>query len=471
MSDDRSLFDISRALSLEFRDSLPARPVHATADLAQLRAALRLPLPEAGEPPVAVLENFAAAMDPGIIGSAGPRYFGFVIGGSYPIAVATDWLVSAWDQNTGTFSVSPANAVAEEAVAEWVLDLLHLPPTASVGFVTGGQMANTSGLAAARHGVLRRTGWDVEERGLHGAPRVLVIASAETHATILVALRYLGFGSGTLVTVPTDSEGRMIAKDLKTALRAVDGPAIVCAQAGNVNTGSFDPIAEIVDLAHAHNAWVHVDGAFGLWAAASEKYRPLLAGFERADSWATDAHKWLNVPYDCGIVICADAAAHRAAHSIQASYLEQSRGAERDPFDYTPEFSRRGRALPLYTTLRALGRRGVAELVERCCAHAALFRDLLREEPGVRILADVVLNQLLVRFSDDDAITRATIEGTQQDGICWLSGTTWHGVAAMRISVSNWSTTEVDVRMSAEAILSAYRRVGSVKAGRARLSS
>ncbi|MHB0970599.1 MAG: pyridoxal phosphate-dependent decarboxylase family protein [Thermoanaerobaculia bacterium] len=463
MNDDRELFDISRSLALEFRKSLATRPVHATANLAQLRAALRLRLPEAGEPPAEVLEKFAAAMEPGIIGSAGPRYFGFVIGGSYPLATATDWLVSAWDQNTGTYSVSPANAVAEEAVAEWVLELLHLPSTASVGFVTGGQMANTSALAAARHGVLRRAGWDVEERGLHGGPRVRIIATAETHATIIVALRYLGFGSGSLVSVPTDSQGRMITKDLKTALRDVEGPVIVCAQAGNVNTGSFDPIGDIVDLAHAHNAWVHVDGAFGLWAAASEKYRHLLAGFERADSWATDAHKWLNVPYDCGIVICADAAAHRAAHNIQASYLVQSTGAERDPFDYTPEFSRRGRALPLYTTLRALGRRGVEELVDRCCAHAALFRDLLKEEPGVRILADVVLNQVLVRFRDDDAITRATIEGVQQDGICWLSGTTWHGIAAMRISVSNWSTTEEDVRMSAEAILSAYRRVATAK--------
>ena len=456
-----SLLDEARKLATTFIESLPTRPVHATASVDQLRAALKRPLPEEMRDPHEVLRELAANADAGIIGSAGPRYFGYVIGGSHPIAVGADWLSSAWDQNAGIYSTSPMNSVIEEAVREWVLELLDLPRSAGVGYVTGGQMANTTSLAAARHEVLRRVGWDVELHGLQGAPRITVVVSAEAHITIYAALRFLGLGSENVLKVDTDEQGRMIASKFNETIEQCDGPIIVCTQAGNVNTGSFDPIDEIVAAAHRRNAWVHVDGAFGLWASASPHYRHLVKGFAAADSWATDAHKWINVPYDCGMTIVANASAHRAALAVTASYLEQSAGAERDCIDWVPEFSRRARAIPLYATLQFLGRDGVADLVERCCRHASRFAQLLGEEKGVEILNDVVLNQTLVRFHaegmDSDALTRATVKRVQDDGVCWLSGTTWKNVAAMRISVSNWSTTEADVEMSAAAILSAYR--------------
>ena len=445
---------LSRAAAhaARFLAALPERHVGARADRDALRRALAVPLSDDGEDAAAVIDALADGAEPGIIGSAGPRYFGFVIGGSLPVALAADWLTSAWDQNTGLFATSPANSVCEEIAVEWLLDLLNLPRDAGVGFVTGCQMANFTALAAARHGVLRKAGWNVETHGLYGAPRVHIVMGAEAHVTIHTSLRMLGFGTQHTV-VPADEQGRMRADALRDALAAIDGPLVVCAQAGNVNTGAVDPLREIAEAVHGRGGWLHVDGAFGLWARASSAKRALLGGAELADSWATDAHKWLNVPYDNGIVIVRDALAHRASMAVTAEYLEHSGGKERDPFEFTPEFSRRARGFTVYAALRHLGRRGVEALVDRCCARAAQMAELLRRDPRVRILNDVVLNQVLVRFGDSDELTRATIARAQREGTCWMAGTTWHGLGAMRISVSNWMTGEEDIERSAEAIL------------------
>jgi glutamate/tyrosine decarboxylase-like PLP-dependent enzyme len=328
-----------------------------------------------------------------------------------------------------------------------------------VGFVTGCQMANFTALAAARHGVLRRAGWDVEADGLQGAPRVNLVASAESHVTIDVAARYLGFGTRAIRRVASDGQGRMRADELRTLLAGLEGPTIICAQAGNVNTGAFDPLPEIAQLARERGAWLHVDGAFGLWARCSGAQRALAEGIDLADSWATDAHKWLNVPYDCGVVIVRDRGDHRAAMSSSAAYLIQTGGTERDPTDWVPEFSRRARSVPVYATLRTLGRDGVEALVANGCARAKQIAALLAAEAGIRILNDVVLNQVLVRFADDDDTTRRVVTGVQDEGTCWLSGTVWHGLAAMRISVSNWATSEDDAARSAAAIVRVFRAI------------
>jgi glutamate/tyrosine decarboxylase-like PLP-dependent enzyme len=470
VTEDRLLVRVAD-LARHFLESLPQRPVGARADLSSLRRALGGPLSAEGADPVNVVEHLAAAADPGLVASAGPRYFGFVIGGSLPAALAADWLASAWDQDAGLYACGPAAAVVEEVAAGWLLDLLALPPTASVGLVTGGQMANFTGLAAARHAVLARAGWDVEEDGLTGAPAVNVVIGDEAHVTILTALRMLGLGSRRAVRVATDGQGRMRADELRRALAPLQGPTIVCAQAGNVNTGAFDPVGEIADATHERDGWVHVDGAFGLWAAASRELSHHTRGVERADSWATDGHKWLNVPYDCGIAIVRDPAAHKTAMTLRAAYLVQSTGAERDPQDWTPEFSRRARGFTVYAALKSLGRDGVASLVERCCRLARRMADRLAAAPGVRILNEVALNQVLVRFepagtADHDAFTKAVIARVQREGTCWMAGTRWHGMDAMRISVSNWSTADADIDRSAEAILAAAR----AEAGQGRAS-
>lgn len=449
----------AHAHATDFLHGLPERFVGARAGREEMLAALDVPLPESGEDPAAVLDLLAAQAERGASACAAPRYFGFVVGGSLPVALAADWLVSTWDQNAGIHVISPLAAALEETATRWLLDLFDLPRDSGVGFVTGCQMAHFTCLAAARHGVLRRLGWDVEADGLHGAPRIHVVASAESHVTVDVALRYLGIGTLAQVTVESDEQGRMRVDHLRALLPTLQGPVIVCAQAGNVNTGAFDPLREIAEIAGTHGAWLHVDGAFGLWARASDGKRALADGIELADSWATDAHKWLNVPYDSGVAIVRHAEDHRAAMTSTAAYLIQTAGAERDAVDWCPEFSRRARGIPVHAALRALGRDGVAALVDRCCTHARRFAELLAAEPGVRILSDVVLNQVLVRFDDDDEATREVIVGVQQDGTCWVSGTTWHGVAAMRISVSNWATTDDDVAVSAAAMLSVYRRL------------
>jgi len=436
---------------------LAERPVGASAGLADLRAALSVPLPERGTSPEEVVEELARAAEPGLVASAGPRYFGFVIGGSHPAALGADWLVSAWDQNPGLYAASPAVAVIEETAARWVLELLSLPPTASVGFVTGAHMANFTALAAARHEVLRRAGWEVEEWGLEGAPPLHVLVGAEAHVSIAGALRLLGFGAGRIRTIPADGQGRMRTRPLAEALKGMQGSVIVAAQAGNVNSGAFDPLDEIADLTAERGAWLHVDGAFGLWAAVSEGLRPLVAGSGRADSWATDAHKWLNVPYDCGIVAVAHPAAHRAAMGLDASYLGAREDERRNGQDWVPELSRRARAVPVYAVLRALGREGVADLIERSCRLARRMAGALDGRAGARVVNEVVLNQVLVRFEppggDADGFTRAVIARVQADGTCWLGGARWKGMEVMRISIVNWSTTEADVDRSAEAIL------------------
>jgi glutamate/tyrosine decarboxylase-like PLP-dependent enzyme len=449
------VLDDAARLAHEFIDGLPDRPAGERATLEELREALGRPLTPDGEDPRTVIADLAQDADPGLVASAGPRYFGFVIGGSVPAALAADWLVSTWDQNAGGYTPAPSLTVAEEVAGRWVRELLGLPQGASVGFVTGCQMAHFTCLAAARHAVLRDAGWDVEADGLQGAPEITVIAGESAHVTIPVACRMLGLGGQRVRLVPADDQGRMIASELQAALGQASGPTIVCAQAGDVNTGAIDPLAEIVDACRAHEAWCHVDGAFGLWAAASPSRRPLLDGFQRADSWATDGHKWLNVPYDCGIAIVADANAHRTAMTSSAAYIPPHDDDMPWGYDWNPEYSRRARGVPVYAALRSLGRHGVAALVDRCCDHAHRMADLLAAADGVEVLNDVVLNQVAVRFSDDDDVTSEVIARVQRDGTCWLSGSTLRGRGIMRISVSGWQTTEADVERSAAAILAA----------------
>ncbi|MDD2452410.1 MAG: aspartate aminotransferase family protein [Synergistales bacterium] len=444
--------------SIRWLEALPFRRVGPWASAEELRKSLGGSLNEEGMNPSEVLSFFSQEAEPGLTGSPGPRYFGFVTGGALPASLAADWLSSAWDQNAVLAVSSPAASAAEDIVSEWVLDLLGLPPESSVGFVTGCQMANFTCLAAARHEVLRRSGWDVEKDGLQGAPRVTVIAGEEAHATLLVALRMLGLGTGNVISVPVDGQGRMVPEKAEEALKTASGPVILCLQAGNVNTGSFDPCAEIIPAAREKGAWVHVDGAFGLWGRVLPSLDHHTRGIELADSWATDAHKWLNVPYDSGIAIVRNGAAHRASMALNAPYYIAGEGEVRDPSQWVPESSRRARAFPLYCGLKSLGRKGVLEMVEQNCRQARLMASLLSDDPMVTILNDVVLNQVLVRFScpgsDSDAFTRMVTAAVQEEGTCWAGGSVWKGMAAMRISVSNWATSDDDITRSADAIRS-----------------
>jgi glutamate/tyrosine decarboxylase-like PLP-dependent enzyme len=446
MSDLRDLLGLTAEIAADFHETLDERPVYPRATLAELREALGGVLPEGPTPPRQVVADLAAAADPGLVAEPGGRYFGFVIGGAVPAALAADWLATAWDQNAGLYVGGPAAAVVEDVAAAWLKELFGLPPHASFGFVTGGQMANTTSLAAARNHVLASAGWDVEADGLHGAPRVRVVVGAQRHGTIDRALRLLGLGAPSEV-VAADDQGRMRADELRLG----DEPTIVCAQAGEVNTGAFDPLDAIADAcAAAPNAWLHVDGAFGLWAAAVPSLRHLVRGVERADSWATDAHKWLNVPYDCGVLFCAHPHAHSGAMSGRAAYLVYGE-EERDQMDWNPESSRRARGFAVYAALRSLGRSGIVDLVERCCAHARAFADGVREL-GAEVLNDVVLNQVLFRFATDEETDRV-LAAVQASGEAWMGGTVWDGRRAIRISVSNWQTTDADV----ERTLAAYR--------------
>lgn len=435
----------------DFLDSLDDRPVAARVDAAGVRDALGGPLPEHGEDPTAVIDALAAGVEPGLVATAGPRHFGFVIGGALPAALAADWLVSAWDQNSAFHALSPAAAAIEEITSAWTVDVLGLPARASVGFVTGGQGANTTCLAAARHAVLAKAGWDVEGDGLIGAPPIGILCGEQAHATIDTALRLLGLGGNTAVRVAADDQGRMRPDALDDALARSSGPTIVCAQAGNVATGAFDAFEPIAEACAAHGAWLHVDGAFGLWAAATPSLRHLTKGVDRADSWAIDAHKWLNVPYDGAMAIVADADAHIAAMSLAGPYLVADAG-QRDGTNYVPESSRRARAVPIYAALRSLGRAGVAEIVDRNCAGARRMAERLAAIPGTHILNDVVLNQVLIQLPGGDDANRAAVAAVQRDGTCWLGGTTWNGQYVLRVSVSNWATTDDDIDRSADAI-------------------
>ena len=399
------VLDDAARLARAFIDTLPSRPVHARAEIGELRTALGRPLAEDGEDPREVIAALARDVEPGVVASAGPRYFGFVIGGALPAAVAADWLTSAWDQNAGGYVVAPALSVAEEVAAGWLRELLGLPTSCGIGFVTGCQMAHVTCLAAARHSVLRDSGWDVEANGLQGAPELRVFAGEQAHVTVKVACRILGLGAERIRFVAVDDQARMRPDALRAALAEHDGPKIVCAQAGEINSGSFDPFAEIVAICHEAGAWCHIDGAFGLWAALSPSRRHLLDGFERADSWATDAHKWLNVPYDCGIAAVADASAHRAAMTSSSAYIPSHDDDIPWGFDWTPEFSRRARGLAVYAALRSLGRSGVRQMIDGCCDHAQRMAQALSRHDGVEVLNDVVLDQVVVRFEDSDEVT------------------------------------------------------------------
>jgi glutamate/tyrosine decarboxylase-like PLP-dependent enzyme len=418
----------------------PAAAVHALDRLDEA-------LPTTRQDDAAVLALLDEVASPATVATSGGRFFGFVIGGSLPATLAANWLAGAWDQNAGGVIQSPAAARLEEVATRWLLDVLALPAGCAAGFVTCATMANLSALAAARHALLARKGWDVEKDGLFGAPPIRVVVGEEVHVSVLKALGLVGLGRDRVVRVPVDGHGRMRAD----ALPPLDDHTIVCLQAGNVNTGAFDPAETIVPHAQRAGAWVHVDGAFGLWAAAAPARAHLLAGYADADSWATDAHKWLNVPYDSGIVFVREPQYLRAAMSTSAAYLV--RGERRDPYDYTPEFSRRARGVEVWAALRSLGREGLADLVERSCRHASRFADGLRRA-GCTILNDVVINQVLVSFGDPET-TRRVIAAVQADGTCWVGGTVWQGHTAMRISVSSWATTDDDVSQSLAAIVRA----------------
>jgi len=447
VSEMRDLLGLTADIASDFVETLDDRPVLGPVDVDALRESLGGPLPESPSDPRVVIAELAANADPGIAAMPASRWFGFVIGGSVPASLAADWLTSTWDQNAGLFAPTPAAAIVEEVAGAWLRDLLGIPAHASFGFFTGCQMAHVTALASARAHLLHEAGWDVARDGLYGAPRIRVYAGAKRHVTLDRALRLLGMGAP--IVVPADDQGRMRVEEL----RVDGGPAIVCAQIGEVNTGACDDVNAIVDAARAAGAWVHVDGAFGLWAAAAPSRRHLVAGCERADSWATDAHKWLNVPYDSGVAFCAHPEAHRAAMGVHAEYLVHDE-SNRDPMDFNPEFSRRARAFPVYAAIRQLGRSGIAEIVERNCACARRFADELRRVPGVEVLNDVVLNQVLLRFEDDER-TNAAMAAVQESGEAWMSGTTWDGRAAIRLSVSNWQTTDADVERTVAAFAAA----------------
>lgn len=438
--------------SINYRQRIDQRAVAPEAQALANLQSFREALPEEGTSAHETLAKLDELGSPAAIAMTGPRYFGFVIGGSTPVSLAANWLVSAWDQNAAMHEVTPAVAIIEQVALGWMLDLLGLPAKSGAAFVTGATLANFTALTAARNKVLETVGWDARADGLFGAPEISVVVGAEAHPTLLKSLAMLGLGEKRVITVAVDDQGRMRAEELPS----LSGPTIVCTQLGNINTGSFDPLDKICDWAGKTGAWVHVDGAFGLWAAASPQLRELCVGLERADSWATDAHKWLNVPYDCGIAFVRSAASLKSAMSITADYLITD-SEHRNPADYTPELSRRARGVDVWAALRTMGRSGIAALVERCCRHARRFAEGL-SAAGFEILNEVVLNQVLVSFGDEQTTLRV-VDAIQTDGTCWCGSTVWQGRTALRISVSNWSTTDADVATSLEAMIRLARDV------------
>lgn len=452
------LFRRAADLASVFRRDVPGRLQRPEQTYGEALQSWQAPTPERGTDATTVIDELAGLAGPGLHASTGPRFYGWVIGASHPVGVAADWLTSAWGQNAGNHTASPAAAAAETVAEKWLLDILRLPPTASLGFVTGATVANFVCLAAARGEVLRRAGWDVERDGLFGAPAVTVLIGEEAHATVFSALQFLGFGYDRAVRVASDDQGAMLPAALEKALSAcAAGPTIVITQAGQINTGAFDPHGKLVPLARARGAWVHVDGAFGLWARASIAHAPLADGVELADSWAADGHKWLQTPYDCGYAIVRDAEAHRRAMVIAASYLPSVGEGERDPSHFVPELSRRARGFATWAMLRHLGRAGIAAMVDRHCRLARLIAERASAEPGIAVLNDVVLNQAILRFGDDDARTLATIARLQADGVAYAGGAKWRGKWVMRISVSGWPTTDDDALRTADAIVAAWR--------------
>jgi glutamate/tyrosine decarboxylase-like PLP-dependent enzyme len=449
MSDVRELLRRTAEIAADYVESLDERPVFPDVTPEQLREALGGPLPDEPLDPAQVVVELAEHAGPGVVATGSGRYFGFVIGGGLPAALAADWLTSAWDQNAGLYAAGPSASIVEQVTRDWLLELLGLPGEASIGFVTGTQVAHVTGLAAARWHVLDDAGWDVGREGLAGGPRVRILVGEKRHVTVDRALRLLGLG--TPETVAADDQGRMRVDALADALEGASGPTIVCAQAGEVNTGAFDPLPEIAAACRDARAWLHVDGAFGIWAAVSPRFRHLVAGVELADSWTTDAHKWLNVPYDSGIVMCAHPESHRNAMTVSASYLIMDEGTRRvrDEMDWVPEFSRRARGFAVYAALRSLGRRGVQDLVECCCDAAARFAGRIAELDGVEVLNEVVLNQVLFRFESDER-TDEVLRQVQESGRVWLSGTTWDGRKAIRVSVSNWQTGDEEIDLAVD---------------------
>ncbi|TLY58228.1 MAG: aspartate aminotransferase family protein [Gammaproteobacteria bacterium] len=445
-----AILDDAARRARAYLDNLDRRSVAPSAAATSALSRLDEPLPRQPGDPAETLGLLDRLVSPATLAMAGPRFFGFVIGGALPVTLAANWLAGAWDQNAALYEVTPGVSRLEEVALRWLIELFELPPGTGAGFVTGATVANFTALAAARHVVLAKAGWNVEADGLFGAPRITVITGAEAHPTLLKSLGMLGLGRGRIVRVPVDGQGRMRAG----ALPPISGPTIVCLQAGNVNTGSFDPFEPLIESAHAAGAWVHIDGAFGLWAKAAPTLRQLARGVEHADSWATDAHKWLNVPCDSGLAFARDPHALRAAMAITAEYLPTA-SPHRNPCDFTPELSRRARGVEVWAALRSLGRVGLAELFERNCRQARRFAEGLRAA-GHAVLNDVVLNQVLVAFGDAER-TRQVIARLQQEGTCWCGGTVWQGQTAMRISVSSWATTDDDVERSLDAMLRVAR--------------
>ncbi len=442
----RSLLNESAERAISYLENIDQRGIAPDPDAVHALHALDEPLQEERTDPHNILRILDEFCSPATMATTSGRFFGYVIGGSLPVTLAANWLAGAWDQNTGLYTVTPATAHIEQVALSWLVDLFGLPPESGGAFVTGATVANLCGLATGRHVVLNRAGWDVEADGLFGAPPITVIVGEEAHPVLFKALGLLGLGRKRVILVPTDEQGRVRVDDLPK----ISGPTIVCLQAGNINTGAFDPFEPIIDLVHAAGGWVHVDGAFGLWAAATPSLAHLTAGVAQADSLATDAHKYLNVPYDSGLAFVRQPDALRAAMAITADYLP-TESTERNPSDYTPELSRRARGVEVWAALKYLGKNGIAEMIEGTCRHARRFADELSAS-GYKILNDVVLNQVLVSFGDSRT-TELIIEDIQKDGTCWMGGTKWHGHTAMRISVSSWATTDEDVDMSLEAIL------------------
>lgn len=467
---DLAVLGRATELALSYLGSLETAPVGTTVPLAELRGRLALPLADAGLDPTEVIDHLAAATEGALLGSAGGRFFGWVIGGGLPAAVAADWLTTVWDQNAGLYACSPAAAVIEEVCGAWLKDLLGLPATASFALVTGCQMAHVTCLAAARHALLARAGWDVNRDGLAGAPPIRVLTSQEVHGTTVRALKLLGFGTAAIQVLPADATHRLAPETLAAALSVSPSPAIVVLQAGDVNCGVFDPFLELIPIAHRAGAWVHVDGAMGSWANAAPQRRHLLRGVEIADSWATDGHKWLNVPYDCGYAFVAHPEHHRAGMEHRASYLVHAADV-RDELDWTPEHSRRARGFATYAALRQLGRGGVADLVERCCRLAGEIVERVGALDGAEVVAAPIINQGLLRFLDlrpeaanvdHDVMTDRVITAINRSGQAFFSGTTWHGQRCMRVSVSNWRTTAGDVDRVVAAVRQAIEAAAEV---------
>lgn len=448
--------------AIDYRSNVAVATHTPVADYRTMRAAFEAPTPETGTDAATIIEDLVALATPGIRAQTGPRFFGWVIGNSHPAGVAADWLASAWGQNAANTTAAPAASAIEDVVADWLLDLLGLPTQSAMGLVTGATVANFVCLAAARSEVLRRAGWDVEADGLFGAPPITVLIGEDAHATVFSGLKYLGLGSRRVESVVCDSLGRILPAAFERALAQATGPVIAITQAGQINTGGCDPFTDIIPMAHAAGAWVHVDGAFGLWAQAAPAYKHLTAGVEAADSWATDGHKWLQTPYDCGFAIVRDAEALRRAMAITASYLPPAEGADRDPSSYVPELSRRARGFAAWATIRALGRSGIAELVTRNCQIAAHMAARLSAHPGIQSVCDVTLNQFMVRFGagdDADRLTLATVDQVQRDAIAFFGASQWRGQWVMRASVCSNATTMEEADRSVAAIIDAWERV------------